>query len=1192
MSPILRYAIADTMMTRVQGGADAGEENVKSLVEKITAIRGKNIPFFRPKRTLLTTEASLVKHVLYMLQGFASAHFPWDETTQRFSVVKGLHVSHLSMSSLYNLLTPFTAAATSLRRVEDFVKKVAAESTGSWLKSEPQSFPTLEAFANAVAMRLESLRKPALEKELEAVAGGAGTSVTLLSLLASMSWVFAGTEFLMTVVNNAVPEFDLLYAKTRSAAEVAAQILTSLYDQLNNICLLEDGEEEAYRTILLLFIGTLRPLTKSLDAWLQEGTLSDPSGELFIYADARVPIEDSAFWQRGYQLRRKSSDDVQRSSNSGHVSVKRHSSGTLEDVLVSQKHSSRLSLEPGSPSYSPSSPEVQNTVSSTDEAEDLICPVFLQCLAKPVVSAGKSLQLLQHIWRGKGEGERLHSSYSSVASPSLPQVPLSPFSHEKRSAGEAITGSSSLPLQKKVSSNLSESLSHESGELPIQHSQTPLFEELCVSLRRLVARDCTRPIISSPEPDDETTESVDIKPSLKSGDYMETFYAIQEGRRKHKELGYIWRREQAAEMVQNSDNCISHETNILHNPDGHYLRLQQSLHIRLGTTDSDEVNKEPLGSGFDQGPEIIELQSPSGSTVLQNDPESTSESIDKNQSSSANLFAALGGKCLVEEPHEYLCRMKLNLSTNSQLPPLNDSGLWEDLFALDHNVLEKNLNIEGDIESPHSVLDEQFEFRKSRSIKSRKNRINNDLGKDVKLTRTVEKVGTDYSHGEGCGKLVSTLFREEINAMDRVMPYTTELPSFQEKKAISEFIAPHQQNQVAAQMLDWLQRMNFKTTPSPAVLVQECLVSYIDKRVHAVSQQLLERLMGEWRLMEELALLRAIYLVGSGDLLQQFASVLFNKLDRGESWDDYYELNTMLQESVRSSAHGMTSPALESLVVTVESSQSTFPTSPSPTRNYNTLPLQITGRSPTAGIDTLDSLRFYYKVAWPLELIIDSNAIKKYNQVMAFLMKVKRAKHALDKACRWTWKNGGGDAAHHKQRLLLQQKLMHFVNTLHQYVMDRVLYSSWLELSEGMASAGSLDEVIACHDAYLVSIQRQCLVAPDKLWTLIAGRVKTILGLALDYYSIQRTLCDGIAAPNITARCQSEIERVERQFDECMVFLLRVLSFKLNVGHFPHLSDLVTRINYNYYYMTMEGQILTPIPDAQGHLSRRPSRRV
>lgn len=69
-----------------------------------------------------------------------------------------------------------------------------------------------------------------------------------------------------------------------------------------------------------------------------------------------------------------------------------------------------------------------------------------------------------------------------------------------------------------------------------------------------------------------------------------------------------------------------------------------------------------------------------------------------------------------------------------------------------------------------------------------------------------------------------------------------------------------------------------------------------------------------------------------------------------------------LQESVRSSAHGMTSPALESLVVTVESNKPAVPASPSPPRVYNTLPPQITGRSPTAGIDTLDSLRFYYKV--------------------------------------------------------------------------------------------------------------------------------------------------------------------------------------------------------------------------------------
>lgn len=45
----------------------------------------------------------------------------------------------------------------------------------------------------------------------------------------------------------------------------------------------------------------------------------------------------------------------------------------------------------------------------------------------------------------------------------------------------------------------------------------------------------------------------------------------------------------------------------------------------------------------------------------------------------------------------------------------------------------------------------------------------------------------------------------------------------------------------------------------------------------------------------------------------------------------------------------------------------------------------------------------------------------------------------------------------------------------------QVLHTAWSELCVGIASAGSLDEVIETHDAYLLSIQRQCFVAPDKL---------------------------------------------------------------------------------------------------------------
>lgn len=38
---------------------------------------------------------------------------------------------------------------------------------------------------------------------------------------------------------------------------------------------------------------------------------------------------------------------------------------------------------------------------------------------------------------------------------------------------------------------------------------------------------------------------------------------------------------------------------------------------------------------------------------------------------------------------------------------------------------------------------------------------------------------------------------------------------------------------------------------------------------------------------------------------------------------------------------------------------------------------------------------------------------------------------------------------------------------------------------------------------------------------------------------------------------------------------MQVLSFKLNVGQFPHLVDLVTRINYNNFYMSDTGNLIT-----------------
>ena len=59
-------------------------------------------------------------------------------------------------------------------------------------------------------------------------------------------------------------------------------------------------------------------------------------------------------------------------------------------------------------------------------------------------------------------------------------------------------------------------------------------------------------------------------------------------------------------------------------------------------------------------------------------------------------------------------------------------------------------------------------------------------------------------------------------------------------------------------------------------------------------------------------------------------------------------------------------------------------------------------------------------------------------------------------------------------------------------------------------------------------------------WALIASRVKTILGLALDFHNVEQTLGTGGTAPAVRTRCEMEMDRIEKQFDECVVFLLRV----------------------------------------------------
>ncbi|KDP33175.1 hypothetical protein JCGZ_13440 [Jatropha curcas] len=852
--------------------------------------------------------------------------------------------------------------------------------------------PTLRAFASSVSQWLKRLRNIALKEEMKMCNSSVGITPTLLGLSSSLSSLCSGAEFLLQIVHGAIPQ---VYFETNSsipASEMAVHILDYLYQKLDEVCLVQGGEEEAYLMVLHILVGSSLPYMEFLDSWLFKGTLDDPFEEMFFYANRTISIDESEFWEKSYQLRQVQSKKFEASANP--LANNKKELGARDSVSWS----------------------ISAKGKEQNSKELQACPLFIKNMAKSIVSAGKSLQLIRHV----------PLSFSMVSGKNIDSDIDGP------------RGSEDLSSQKQSIAGLN------------------LSEIFCISVAGLIGH----------------------------GDHISR-YLLQDDPCKIK-------------VVQLVSDMISEKVR-----DGNGERWPEKLNVVESTNkdgiDFPEAERGNITAGLGNEMSLQRSFCPENPvlTVCQN-------LLDKHKDS----------------------WKMLNISKNFDLPPLNDEILREAVF-----------------------------------------------GGQSGLSSAVK--GTNYTFGFQFGKSEYLRAQDDKKLLEVLFPFPTLLPSFQDDICMSELLPFQKNSTLAARVLSWIQSIEPRTMPLPLIIMQDCLTVYVKQQVDYIGQLILSKLMKDWRLMDELAVLRAIFLLGSGDLLQHFSTVIFSKLDRGETWDDDFELNLVLQESIRNSADSMLLSAPDSLFVSIIKNHGLESDELPSTPNLASTPRKI--RPHSFGIDGLDSLKFTYKVSWPLELIANADAINKYNQVMRFLLKVKRAKFVLDKVRRWMWKGRGTMTNSQKRHWLVEQKLLHFVDAFHQYVMDRVYHSAWHELCEGMVTAGSLDEVIEVHEAYLLSIQRQCFVVPDKLWALVASRVNSILGLALDFYSIQQTLNIGGATSAMKTRCEMEVDRIDKRFDDCVAFLLRILSFKLNVGHFPHLADLVTRINYNYFYMSDNGSLKTAI---------------
>ncbi|XP_050652085.1 gamma-tubulin complex component 5 isoform X4 [Macaca thibetana thibetana] len=221
-------------------------------------------------------------------------------------------------------------------------------------------------------------------------------------------------------------------------------------------------------------------------------------------------------------------------------------------------------------------------------------------------------------------------------------------------------------------------------------------------------------------------------------------------------------------------------------------------------------------------------------------------------------------------------------------------------------------------------------------------------------------------------------------------------------------------------------------------------------------------------------------------------------------------------------------------------------------------------------VHILDGLTLSYKVPWPVDIVISLECQKIYNQVFLLLLQIKWAKYSLDVLLfgelvstaekprlqeglvreQDTVTQFGPQKEPVRQQIhrmfLLRVKLMHFVNSLHNYIMTRILHSTGLEFQHQVEEAKDLDQLIKIHYRYLSTIHDRCLLR-EKV-SFVKEAIMKVLNLALMF-------ADGWQAGLGTWRMES-IEKMESDFKNCHMFLVTILNKAVCRGSFPHLESL------------------------------------
>ncbi|XP_076753007.1 gamma-tubulin complex component 5 isoform X2 [Xylocopa sonorina] len=241
-------------------------------------------------------------------------------------------------------------------------------------------------------------------------------------------------------------------------------------------------------------------------------------------------------------------------------------------------------------------------------------------------------------------------------------------------------------------------------------------------------------------------------------------------------------------------------------------------------------------------------------------------------------------------------------------------------------------------------------------------------------------------------------------------------------------------------------------------ILENILADILISRYNGASKLVKNIMSEEYKLESHLTLMRSVYMMEAGHIMNKFYQRLFQEIETNQMWNNSYYLSCILEEIL--SQWWPDSSSRWSITVS----------------NTHTNKVLM----------AVDNLTLHYAIGWPINIVLNEKTFIMYNEIFRFQLKLKWALWTLNnlrfsdlEGTKSTRKRNRLEQFYIRRIESLRFCLLHAITSIHTYLSGQVLQNLSLVLEKSLTQAESLDAIVSVHNEYLKKVHEHCLLTTE-----------------------------------------------------------------------------------------------------------------